>query len=244
MAFDYDRVAPNYDVHRRGRGPYYPALLRLLREANPRLVLEVGAGTGNNTAAIASDFSGDIFALELSAGMIAQGRAKTPQVRWIQGNGLALPFSSGSFDFAYATYVLHHIADLEAFFSEVRRTLRGGIAAVVTVPRHFIVAHPMNAYFPSFAQVDAARFQHEDDVAAALRHAGFSRVDRELHRDAPRRVDQSYVEKIAGQFISTYALLPEAEFHEGLARLRDDVARNGALDVTIVREAISVWGYC
>ncbi|MBI2422864.1 MAG: class I SAM-dependent methyltransferase [Candidatus Hydrogenedentes bacterium] len=244
MAFDYDHIAPHYDVHRRGRGPYYGTLLMLLNEARATSVLEVGAGTGNNTQAIVQDHPCQLTALERSAGMLAQGRSKLAGVQWVQGDAMALPFSAGRFDFAYATYVLHHLSDLDAFFREVRRVLRNGIAAFVTLPRHFILAHPMNAYFPSFSVVDGARFQHEDAVAASMQRAGFSHVTQSLHHDAPRIIDQAYAEKVAGKFISTYALLPEDEFQAGLARLRNEIAGKGALDVTMVREAVTVWGRC
>ena len=46
--FDYDAIAEVYDAHRRGRGPFLPALVRLAEESEARRVLELGCGTGNS----------------------------------------------------------------------------------------------------------------------------------------------------------------------------------------------------
>ena len=243
--FDYDRAAPDYDRHRQGRGPYFPALLRLASACPPGRVLEVGAGTGNNTEAILADTGRTVVALEPSAGMLRVGRGKVPAATWGRGRVEALPFQADSFAFLFGTYMLHYIADLDAAFGACHRVLApGGCAAFVTVSHEFIRAHPMNAYFPSFAAVDCGRFPALDEVQSAMRRCGFIQEGIQTTCAPPRAVDLDYAEKIANHFISTYALLPEDEFCEGLARLHDDIATHGGqLPVSIVREAVIVYGW-
>ena len=242
MPFDYDRVAPAYDRHRTGRGPYLDHLHDLARAAAPGRRLELAAGTGNQTAALVAAAPGPIVALEFSAGMIAQARAKGAPGAWTRGSALHLPFADGAFAFLFGAYFLHHIADLDGLFHECARVLQDGLAVFVTVPERFILNHPMNAYFPSFAAIDAARFQPIGAVTTALRQAGFRDVAAHVHVDDPKPVDAAYVEKIANRFISTYDLLPADEFSAGLERLRADVAGRGALAEPMRREAAVVTG--
>lgn len=243
MHVDYDRIGPTYDAHRRGGGPYFSTLVSLARETACGRVLEIGAGTGNNTALLARELGRTVVALERSQGMLRQGAAKAMDARWVHGEGVCLPFRDGAFDFVFACYVLHHIPDLVALFRACRRVMDRGVAAFITVPEDFIARHPMNAYFPSFAPIDLARFQPIHAVQSALDTAGFAEVQVKNTVAAPVPIDAAYVKRIEGRFISTYDLVPEDEFTEGLARLKADVARRGALDHPMVREATVVWGY-
>jgi ubiquinone/menaquinone biosynthesis C-methylase UbiE len=238
----YDRVAGDYDRHRSGGGSYIAPIVELLEHGRGRRVLELGPGTGNNTAALHGETRCEISALEPSSGMLAQARAKGVPARFIQGSATAMPFSADSFDFVFAIYVLHHISDLAILMAECARVLDGGAAAFVTAPEWFIERHPMNAYFPSFAKVDIERFQSVEEVRAALGAAGFRETGVEAMAAEPKPVDQEYVDKIAGKFISTYDLIPEDEFDAGLARLRREVAEKGQLDCTVTWEAVTIWG--
>jgi len=243
MALNYDAIAPAYDTFRKGGGFYFPVLLRLDPAAIPGPALELAAGTGNNTACFLAQQGGDLIALERSAGMARRAREKAVGGAWLQGDACHLPLAASQFRFIFATYLLHHIADLDRLMGECLRVLKpGGVAAFVSVPTSFIESHPMNQYFPSFARVDLARFQPFREIMRAMDRAGFDGVLARRCVDQPRSIDTSYVERVAQQFISTYALLPEEEFRTGLAQLRSDVARLGALDTPVIREAIVVWG--
>ncbi len=242
MNVDYDKIAAHYDRHRHGGGPYLDRLIRLAAESNAHRVLELGAGTGLNTEAFLRAYPCRLTALELSSGMIAKAQAKEIPAAWVQGSAYHMPLADASVESLFSIYVLHHLRDLDAAFRECARVLRSGTAAFVTASHAFIGRHPMNRYFPSFAKVDKARFQTLDEVEAALARNGFTRITIERYVDAPRPIDEHYVERVAQQFISTYALLPPDEFEEGVRRLRADVARMGRLDVDIVWESVAIWG--
>lgn len=240
--FDYDRAAPAYDRHRRGAGPYFSRLIGLARGLGARRVLEIGAGTGNETFEFLATHPSTLVALERSANMLAHGRSKGLDAAWVRASATQLPFQVHSFDFLYAVYVLHHLPDLTPLMNEAARVLDHGCAAFVTVSQEFIHRHPMNEFFPSIACVDGARFQPIPQVEAAMRAAGFRDVHSEDSAAPPRLVDADYIQRIADRFISTYALLPEVEFETGLACLRDAVLKQGR-NITMVREATIVWGY-
>ncbi|MCL4693095.1 MAG: methyltransferase domain-containing protein [Candidatus Hydrogenedentes bacterium] len=243
MAINYDTLASSYDNHRRGGGPYINRLLELAIESNAQDILELGAGTGNNTETFLQRHPCPrFFALERSLRMLEKGRGKPLPAHWLQGDAEHLPFASASQDFIFSVYMLHHILDLDRLMSECFRVLHSGCAVFVTTTHDYIRRHPMNAYFPSFSHVDTSRFQDLPEVEASMHSAGFQHVQTEICRAAPAPIDAQYVEKVAGQFISTYALIPKGEFASGLARLQSDVAERGKLPTPIIWESAIIWG--
>lgn len=243
MCVDYDRIAKHYDAHRGPGQPYIETLLSVLEACPGRRVLELGAGTGNSAAALARRTPCEITALDISQGMLRQGVEKQLPARWLRASALHLPFREHSFDFVFATYMLHYIRDLDILMAECARVLERGCAAFVTAPTVFIRNHPMNEYFPSLASVDLARFQPIETVEAALRAAGFSRVAHEQKSRAPEAVNEAYVEKVAAKYVSTFGLLPPGEFETGLARLRAEVAGKRRPGLTVTWETVTIWGW-
>lgn len=243
MGVNYDELAGRYDHHRRGGGPFLPTLVRLAGTCPRGRVLEIGAGTGNNTAAFLTHRPCRLVGLDASRGMLRQAIRKRLPVRWLQAQATALPLAPESMSFVFAVCVLHHITDLVTLFLECRRVLApGGIAAFVTSPHDFIERHPMNRYFPSFAAVDKARFQDVSEVLRAIEAAGFDASGAERNIAEARPIDWEYYERVAGRFISTYDLIPEEEFERGLARMRGDIEERGTLEETIAWECVTVWG--
>ena len=242
MDFDYDKVAPFYDAHRKGGGPYLSTLVDLARTGGARHVLELGSGTAQNTVAFHAACPVPIVGLERSRGMLAQATKKGIEACFVRGSATELPFADASFDFVFACFVLHHITGLGNLFRECARVLSSGYAAFVTSPHDFIRNHPMNRYFPSFAAVDLSRFQSVEAIHEAMGEAGFG--DRDVRRVVaePRPIDRAYVDRIANQFISTYALLPPEEFQRGVERLYRDIAATGHLSEPLIWEAVVVWG--
>lgn len=243
MKVDYNQLAKTYDSHRGGGGPYLDLVVSLARDSQARSVLEIGAGTGNNTAAFARQYPCSLTALERSSGMLAKGVEKGIAAHWLQGCAMAIPLADASVDFVFGCYVLHYIEPLAASFAECARILRRGAAAFVTAPIDFIERHPMNAYFPSFTAIDKARFQSLDAIRQAFESAGFRGVDSKRFVAEPRPIDSAHVERIANKFTSTYVLLPEDEFEAGLAHLRADIKAKGQLDKPLVWESLVVWAY-
>lgn len=243
VKLDYDQIARRYDTFRGGGGPYLQVLVELAAAHGAQRVLEVGAGTGNNTAAFHEAFPpAKLFACDLSRGMIARAREKLVPGAWAQADAHFLPFATSSLDFCFGCYMLHYVPALTAFFNDCGRILRRGCAAFVTASHEFIERHPMNRYFPSFAAVDKARFPSLASIRAALAAAGFVAVAEKRILAAPMPLDAGYLERVENKFISTYNLLPDGEFNAGLARLRADIESKGRLDVNIEWESVVVWG--
>jgi len=242
MGFDYDRAAATYDNHRGGGGPYLPVLLRLAGASNARCVLEIGPGTGNNTAAFLEAHPCLLLGLERSRGMLEKAVAKRVPARWVRGDARHIPFAEDSCEFVFGVLVLHHIVELGQVMRECRRVLRKGHAAFVTSPHDFIERHPMNRYFPSFARIDHSRFHTVEAIRQALEEAGFVETGAERMVAPPAPIDRRYLAKVENRFISTYDLIPRDEYDRGLARLRADIEKKGALDEVMRWESVTVWG--
>lgn len=88
-------------------------------------VLELGCGTGKNTALLAS-ISNHVLALEFSLGMLRQAisKKKSEHVSFVVADlTKPWPCPSESFDLIVCNLVLEHIPKLAPIFSEARRVL-------------------------------------------------------------------------------------------------------------------------
>lgn len=238
----YNRVASGYDAHRGPGGPFAQHLRDLAHEVDAKRVLEIGCGTGNSGLAFREIFAGELVCLDRSLGMIGEASKKGLDARFLNGSATELPLVNGSVQFVFGVLVLQHIADLKTCMAECFRVIDAGGCAFATAPTDFIDHYPLNPYFPSFAEIDRARFQHEDEVAETMERVGFECVDTTYFSRPPEPIDLRYVEKIANKFISTFALIPDDEFREGLALLRADVAHNGQLETPMEWKSVVISG--
>ena len=72
--------------------------------------------------------------------------AKAPELEWVQGDVLALPFPDASFDAATVGFGVRNVEDLEAGLRELRRVLRPG--GRLGDPRDHDAARPARAVLP------------------------------------------------------------------------------------------------
>jgi demethylmenaquinone methyltransferase/2-methoxy-6-polyprenyl-1,4-benzoquinol methylase len=104
-------------------------------------VLDVGAGTGVSTAALARSGAYAVGA-DLSLGMLRAGRRARPDVSLLAGDALALPFADGAFDAVTISFALRNVVDVDAALRELARVTRPGGRLVICE-----FSHPTNAAF-------------------------------------------------------------------------------------------------
>lgn len=136
----WERHARNYDASLRWvLGRPLPRMLELASEAvrGKRSVLEVAAGTGIVTSAIAQT-SDSVVATDYATAMVealeqrVQG-AGLKNVTCEQADIYALPYATGAFDAVVAANVLHLVPDLPAAIQALRRVTRpGGVLVAPT----------------------------------------------------------------------------------------------------------------
>ncbi len=134
----WERHAAKYDMSLGPLGRPLPKMLELVAEAvaGKHRVLEVAAGTGLVTAALAN-VGGEVVATDYADAMVArlQTRARDlglGNVDCQQADIYALPFESASFDVVVAANVLHLVPDFDAAIVALRQVLRPG--GVIVAP--------------------------------------------------------------------------------------------------------------
>ncbi len=107
----------------------------------PARLLDVGCGTGLLAQRLAQEGYA-VVGLDLSYGMLLQGGRR---LRYVQGDGAALPFPDASFDATVTVAALHHIFEPRAVAATIREMLRvtrpGGAAIIWD-------HNPLNPYWP------------------------------------------------------------------------------------------------
>jgi demethylmenaquinone methyltransferase / 2-methoxy-6-polyprenyl-1,4-benzoquinol methylase len=133
----FDRIAPVYDamnrvmtagLDRRWRRETAHAVVR-----PGDAVLDACCGTGDLALAAARE-GGRVTGLDFSERMLERARKKAPQLEWVEGDLLALPFADATFDAATVGFGVRNVDDLERGIGELRRVLRpGGRLAILEI---------------------------------------------------------------------------------------------------------------
>ena len=110
--------------------PYAADLARRLAARAPARVLEIAAGTGVVTRALAGMLpaTSSIVATDLNQAMLDEAAAVgTPRpVEWRQADAQQLPFEAGAFDAVVCQFGVMFVADKVKAFAEARRVLASG----------------------------------------------------------------------------------------------------------------------
>lgn len=111
--------------------PYAAELAQRLQDVKQGDLLEIAAGTGVVTRALAHSLphSVNIVATDLNQPMLDYAAARFPHERpvtWRQANALELPFNDGAFDVAVCQFGVMFFPDKPAAYREARRVLTPG----------------------------------------------------------------------------------------------------------------------
>lgn len=120
--------------------------LRTLLPKNPTRALDVGAGRGIASYALAMD-GWEVTALEpdpsivVGAGAIRSLKEETgASIQVVSEWGESLPFDGQTFDIVFCRQALHHARDLHAFCRETYRVLKAG-GTLYAVREHVLSRH-------------------------------------------------------------------------------------------------------
>jgi malonyl-CoA O-methyltransferase len=126
----FERASAGYEAAAALQARVAAELLERLAEFNfqPRVVLDLGAGTGRVTRELKRRYPRAlVIALDLAAGMLREARRN--QHLWrrfarVCGDALRLPLADGSVDVVFSSLMLQWCEPLDAAFAEVRRVLK------------------------------------------------------------------------------------------------------------------------
>jgi len=197
----FDRIAPVYDLMNRVMTAGLDARWRrLAARAVVRpgdAVLDACCGTGD-LAIAARAAGGEVTGLDFSEPMLERARRKAPELRWVEGDLLGLPFADASFDAATVGFGVRNVDDLSAALRELRRVLRpgGGLAVLeITRPRGPLalfyrlwfdgIVPLLGKLLPggsayTYLPASVRRFPGPDELVAELERSGFGAVSYRL----------------------------------------------------------------
>ena len=196
----FDAVAGRYDAMNRvmtfGLEPRWRRHVERAVGARPGMrILDLAAGTGASTTSFARS-GADTIACDFSAGMLQQGRRRHPELTFIAGDALRLPFADASFDVVTISFGLRNVASVEQALREMARVTRPGGRLVVletaTPPARLVravngvytgrvmprLARLVSSDPSSYAYLaeSAAEWLTQPALAAAMRDAGWEQV--------------------------------------------------------------------
>jgi SAM-dependent methyltransferase len=150
--------------------------------------------------------------------MLEVARRRAPAAGFKLGSAEELPFKDGWFERA-TMWLVSHLVDRPRSFPEVLRVLGpGGRFALTSFdPAHFDTFW-LNVLFPSLEAIDRARFPTREGLETELAGAGFTAV-RVMQLSQRASLDRdTALEKIRGRHISTFDLIDDEEYVQGLER--------------------------
>lgn len=149
----FDDVAPRYDLTNAllslgSASLWRVATVRALGITAGDRVLDIAAGTGTSSAAIARA-GARVTALDFSPGMVAVGRQRHPEIEFVEGDAQQLPFDDASFDAVTISFGLRNVNDPHRALAEMRRVLVPGGRLVIcefTTPPNALVRGAYDFY--------------------------------------------------------------------------------------------------
>lgn len=156
----FDAISPKYDLLNRmfslgvDQG-WRRKVIRLVAAEPVEKLLDVATGTAD-LAIMAAKVAGHVTGVDISDGMLAQGRVKVEQkglqerITLQQADSAALPFADGSFDAVTVAFGVRNYEDLDRGLREMLRVLRPGGRLFVlefSKPQHTPMRQLFRFYF-------------------------------------------------------------------------------------------------
>jgi ubiquinone/menaquinone biosynthesis C-methylase UbiE len=208
--------------------PYAADLAERAARLSPAAVLEIAAGTGIVTRALAPKLSSQAHYMvtDLSQPMLdyaASRQPPDPRLAWRQADALALPFDDAGFDLICCQFGAMFFPDRPRAYREARRVLKPHGRFLLSVWDRIEenvfandVTEALAQFFPSDPPRFLARTPHgyyqPDLIRRELEEAGFSNVTIETRADQSR---------------ASSAFVPAMAYCQGTL-LRDEIEARGA----------------
>ena len=184
-------------------------------------ILDVGCGTGNLSNQLKECIRLESIGVDKSFQMLKKAKAKALQVLCADAD-YHLPFDDHAFDVIIGAYVIHHIKSRLSLITECFRILRDNGSLIFLTSSHDQIEqlHPViKEFFPSLIERDKERFPKLSELDTFFKTAGFKNIKHQELIISKIPIDMIYLDKVKNKFVSTFYLLPENEFNNGIEKL-------------------------
>lgn len=155
----YNRIHGDYDAFWLiEAGKPVRELVKRIPISGHKRIFEAGCGTGFGTMLIAERIgpSGDICAVDISKGMLAEARARArmkgiENIRFLAGDALEFLASEGPFDCIFSSWVLGYIP-MAPFFSRAKNALAPGGRLAFVVHKENSPKEPLDIFWDLVAE--------------------------------------------------------------------------------------------
>ena len=228
---DYAQVAGRYDENQdRHRIPADPLIARLLEVGGtaPLSALDLACGTGNYLRVQLETYGARVRwrGLDASEAMLSRARSKLADVELAVGRAESLPYEDASFDYIVTSYAFHHFEDKPRALDEIRRVSRPGAwFRMYNVDPSRMPGWWVYRFFPEAWVEDQKRFWSPELLCHELATRGYE--DASAHIEvtiAPRPLAEIQADAERRE-ISQLAILTDAQYERGLARVRHALER-------------------
>jgi len=199
----FARISSRYDllnhllsanIDRRWR----QAVIRKLRPLLPSdsRVLDVACGTGDLSIALFENTGARVVGVDFCRPMLELAARKNPQLCFVEGDALQLPFADAAFDAVTIGFGLRNLSSVERGLTELRRILKpNGWAAILEFSKPVVpgfralatayctrllprigglISGSRSAY--EYLPDSVSRFPDQETLAALMRDVGFDEV--------------------------------------------------------------------
>ncbi len=200
VAAMFDDVAERYDITNDvlalGQTRIWrKAVLAAVAPTPGERVLDLAAGTGTSSVPFAQA-GAFVVPCDFSLGMLAVGRKRLPELPFVAGDALHLPFADASFDAVTISFGIRNVVDYQAGLVEMLRVVRPGGRLVICEFSHPVWSPFRTVYteylmkaLPAVARAVASNpeayeyladsiraWPRQQEFAAELQSAGWSSV--------------------------------------------------------------------
>ncbi|CAB4887593.1 MAG: demethylmenaquinone methyltransferase [Actinobacteria bacterium] len=135
VAAMFDGVAQRYDlandVLALGQTRIWRrAVVQAVKPVRGEMILDLAAGTGTSSVPFAK-VGAHVIPTDFSLGMLRVGHERQPDLPFVAGDGLNLPYRDNSFDAATISFGLRNLTDRSAGLAEFKRVLKPGGRLVI-----------------------------------------------------------------------------------------------------------------
>ncbi|NEQ71077.1 MAG: methyltransferase domain-containing protein [Symploca sp. SIO2D2] len=158
----YDIIGKGYSKGRAADPRIVDRLTELLDLPKGSSLLDVGAGTGNYSLALAES---DYFVTALEPSRVMRDQGKThKRLFWKEGIAEELPFSANAFEGVFMTLCMHHFSDWRKGLKEAMRVCGSGPVVILTFDAFLESNFWLFDYFPLFLEKDKEWFPKLEEM--------------------------------------------------------------------------------